>query len=142
MAAMFAIEALCWNQFIMSNDYDCEYTGLYKILDGKTWIGSVHLTHTTATDIIARPEVPFEFIVLSKTGGEREPINVSVKPHDDDAANILLCSADLLETSSWDVYNVMLVRWEQGTAYRRRIGQIHKASFDAADWSMKDIRLG
>ncbi|GME48533.1 hypothetical protein CJF30_00009666 [Neofusicoccum parvum] len=142
MSAMFAVEETCWNQFVFSNDYDCEYSGLYKVFDKDSWVGSIHLEHAVAKELSVGLGALHEFIVLSKSGGRLQPLKVPVRPLDDDVDDVPLYSENLLKEYGCDVYNVMLVSWEEGVAFRRGIGQIHKASFEHAGWALKDVKLG
>ena len=140
-SAMFNIEESCWNQFITPSDYDYEHNGLYRVLREDTWIGSIHLEHSTARNLPVGPSQTHEFIVLARSGGRVEPLRVPER-QTEESNWILLFDEDLLEQYQADVYDVMLVIVEQDIAYRRGIGQIHKDSWDNAGWQSKGIQLG
>ena len=141
-SAMFTIEESYWNQFVTPDDFDCEHNGLYKVLHEGTWIGSVHLEHSTARNLSVGPDHAHEFIVLARSGGRVEPLRIPERPQTEESNWIPLFDESLLEQYQEDVYDVMLVIVKQDVAYRRGIGQIHKDSWDNAGWQLAKIQLG
>ena len=105
---MFNIEESCWNQFVTPGDYDYEHNGLYRVLHEDTWIGSIHLEHSTARNLPVGPSQTHEFIVLARSGGRVEPLRVPER-QTEESNWILLFDEDLLEQYQADVYDVMLV---------------------------------
>ena len=106
-----------------------------------TWIGNVHLEHSTARNLLVGSSQTYEFIVLARSGSRVEPLRVPER-QTEESNWILLFDEDLLEQYQEDVYDVMLVIVEQDIAYRRGIGRIHKDSWDNAGWQSKGIQLG
>lgn len=143
------------NQFVMSNDANCAETGLYRVFHRDKWIGSVHLEHQVAQDLLHEHGCSqgsgrdHEFIALSISGEGSWYVPDRRDPHelDPDSDWVPLFDQAILEqhdTNNDDVYNVMLVRYERDTATATRlgIGQIHKRSFEEAGAVPKDIVLG
>lgn len=42
----------------------------------------------------------------------------------------------------WDLYNVLWIEWTDGVAYRKAVGQVTKAAWEAADRELIDVVLG
>jgi hypothetical protein len=42
----------------------------------------------------------------------------------------------------WDLYNVLWIEWTDGVAYRKAIGQVTQAAWEAADRELIDVVLG
>lgn len=132
-------------QLLYSEDPQSRHTGIYAIMHGNKQIGGIHLEHNVADTLVRDSREKHEFIALSA------PIDswylhprLSQADYDENDDLIPLFDSRLLdgEVSSDAVYNVMLITWEGGLAYRAGIGQIHKESFDAAGPMVRDIQLG
>ncbi|KAM3086970.1 hypothetical protein ACMFMF_000902 [Clarireedia jacksonii] len=141
--AKFSVAGTCWTRNIMLEDEKYPEKGLYKIMNSETWIGSVHLEGSAVTELSIHNETTQEFIALSKSEGSVEPYMVDEDHHDlENSSYVRYYSETLAAEDDVDIYNVMMIIWGNGVAYRRGIGQIHKTSFEGANWSTKTIRLG
>lgn len=139
----------CYTQFVMSTDVNCADTGLYKVFHKENWIGSVHLEHHMAQSLSPNGEQSHDFIALSTNSKGPWYVPERSNPYigvPDESDWIPLFDRSLAEECNGDddVYNVMLVTYEDGgvIAVRAGIGQIHKESFDYADSFLKDVQLG
>jgi hypothetical protein len=143
-SATFFVEKEPWNQNLLFDSSQYPEKGLYRIKSGDSWIGSVHLELSAIVELSIRSGTSQEFIVLSGSGGKISPAEVhKTTSQDEDGSTIVYYfSEDLMRENECEVYNVMMIIWEKGIAYRRGIGQIHKNSFNEAKWNTKSIRLG
>jgi hypothetical protein len=141
--AKFSVAETYWNRSTPLDDEKYPEKGLYRIMYGDTWIGSVHLEASTVAELSIHNGTTQDFIALSKSGGRIVPFMIDEYPYNWDEPNqVYYYSESLAAEDEVDIYNVMMVIWDKGVAYRRGIGQIHKKSFEEAEWSMKTIRLG
>lgn len=147
MTAAFQISRTHYSQLV-TDDYTCSHTGLYKIFSTNLWIGSVHLEHHIASELTAN-HVKHEFIVLSKEHEHPWHIPHRSNPNQDhnDDEHVFGFDPDLLEKVEENdvlaVYNVMLVAYDESSdiATRVGIGQIRLQSFDEVGPVTKWIRL-
>ncbi|PQE09733.1 hypothetical protein CJF30_00009666 [Rutstroemia sp. NJR-2017a BBW] len=141
--AKFSVAETYWNRSTPLDDAKYPEKGLYRIMHGDTWIGSVHLEASAVAELSIHNGTTQDFIALSKSGGGVVPFMIDEYPYNwDDPNQVYYYSETLTAEDEVDIYNVMMIIWEKGVAYRRGIGQVHKKSFEEAEWSMKTIRLG
>ncbi|PQE08780.1 hypothetical protein CJF31_00010294 [Rutstroemia sp. NJR-2017a BVV2] len=141
--ASFHVEGTCWKGSVMFDDSDYAEKGFYRIMHGESWIGSVHLEALAISELSIHSGTMQSFVVLSESGGTILPMTVDRDAYgDEEPENTYYYSETLAVENEIDVYNVIMIIWEADVAYRRGIGQIHKKSFEGAEWIMKAIRLG
>lgn len=141
--ARYLVEQTPWSQFRSSTDTDCQTTGLYKILHGSEWIGSVHLEHRTRSEL-GGPDRLHDFVAISTSTDEDDAWDAEKDAFDPDTEMDFCKVFDekLLEGQSGHVYNVLLI-YHTGSHYvRKGIGQIHKGSWERSPWQRHNVRLG
>ena len=46
------------------------------------------------------------------------------------------------ETAKYEFYNVLCVEWEDGVAYRKGVGRVHKEAWERQDVEWIDLMMG
>lgn len=142
--AQFRIASSCTNQFVMSDDIDCEFTGLYKVFQDNDWVGSIHLEHRIAQELLKNETILHDFVALSTGGSGPWYVSERTDPYDSETMGDVAVLYEDDDSSVDDPYNVMLINYDTDstTALRAGIGQIRRDKFDHADPILKHIILG
>lgn len=137
------MDSLSTNQLVMSDDTDCGFTGLYKIFQDTEWVGSVHMEHRIAQQLLQDTAGLHEFVALSISNTGPWYVSERTDLSDDEMTGEGIPLYGGADSNDEDPYNVMLVTYDTDgmIATRAGIGQIRKDKFDQANPVLKDIKL-
>lgn len=144
LAAQLKLENEYSQQFLVSKDFGCTHTGVYRLCYDGRWIGGVHLHHEQARELLESVAAKYEVIVLSSTIQAwtlRDVKSFGPAVTDIDEDDTFSTSWDDSDDNDDEAYNVMLVVEDRDLVYRAGIGQVSRSQFDKIDPKRKLIRL-